>query len=761
MDRSDESSRTTPTTRATAIRSRRTPSGGAGLVSGRIVGLAVGGGYLSTSAAPNGGVFRSADDGQTWTPMTDGLPTLSVGDLRLAPDGALWLATGEANTGATAYVGTGVYRLANPATGVVHGGRSRRRHRAREHVHRQAALRRHRQRVCGDLARRVEALGVDEGRRVAARAVSRCRIRSSTACRVPTCSRRTTTSATTSRSSRAAAASTCSPTARGATARRTTASTTRPMAAQTFARVNPNGALNPQDVGRTTFAYASDGSRALRARRVDDEVHQLESDRARRRVRLADAAIPPGPWNKIAGVRQAGIDGLGAQERGLLPARASRPGTTSSSTSIPPTPNHVFVGLEEVYETEDGGVALDDDRPVLELRLPLLVGLRQRRTPARRRRIPISIRSPSTAARVYVGNDGGLYRAAAARHRQRQRQRDRLAEPEREPAHAAVLLGGASARCLAASRCRAACRTTADRCCCPRISPAPARWARRSAATAATRSSIPNDGCQHPPGVRLPGDGADRELRPIRRHGRDRCATSIRTIRSRASSRRSRPTPSSPITGSPAASTSGRTRRGSRFSRAPTGRRSSTTAPDTRPRSLASQNDVVWTRVVRPVQHRSASPAASRRTRAAPGISSRCRRTFPNRYISGLAIDPADATRRARSTSGSTASRACGSKGPARDSATCGRRPTAARRGPTSAATCLTCRSTTCCSSSGTHLSGDRSRRRHLQPMAARRGRGSASNLPYTTAMDIHRGPDARIYAATHGRGIWSIAEVN
>ena len=30
---------------------------------------------------------------------------------------------------------------------------------------------------------------------------------------------------------------------------------------QTFARVNPTGALNPQDVGRTTFAYAADGSR--------------------------------------------------------------------------------------------------------------------------------------------------------------------------------------------------------------------------------------------------------------------------------------------------------------------------------------------------------------------------------------------------------------------------------------------------------------------------------------------------------------------
>jgi len=33
------------------------------------------------------------------------------------------------------------------------------------------------------------------------------------------------------------------------------------------------------------------------------------------------------------------------------------------------------------------------------------------------------------------------------------------------------------------------------------------------------------------------------------------------------------------------------------------------------------------------------------------------------------------------------------------------------------------------------------------------------SNLPYTTALDIHLGPDARLYTATHGRGIWSIAQ--
>jgi photosystem II stability/assembly factor-like uncharacterized protein len=31
------------------------------------------------------------------------------------------------------------------------------------------------------------------------------------------------------------------------------------------------------------------------------------------------------------------------------------------------------------------------------------------------------------------------------------------------------------------------------------------------------------------------------------------------------------------------------------------------------------------------------------------------------------------------------------------------------------------------------------------------------NGLPTTTVMDVESGPDGRIYAATHGRGIWSI----
>ena len=62
-------------------------------------------------------------------------------------------------------------------------------------------------------------------------------------------------------------------------------------------------------------------------------------------------------------------------------------------------------------------------------------------------------------------------------------------------------------------------------------------------------------------------------------------------------------------------------------------------------------------------------------------------------------------------------------------------------------------------------LSGTRSTPRQFSDGLVRFKVGGAtwsrlgSNLPYTTAMDVHAGPDARLYVATHGRGIWSIAQ--
>ncbi|MFG2039513.1 glycosyl hydrolase [Dactylosporangium sp. NPDC048998] len=92
-------------------------SGGAGKVTGRVVGMAADDrGYVYAGSA-NGGVWRSSKGGGDWRPISDRLPAVATGDLRLDGRGRLWYATGEANTSATSFVGTGVYVLADPRHG--------------------------------------------------------------------------------------------------------------------------------------------------------------------------------------------------------------------------------------------------------------------------------------------------------------------------------------------------------------------------------------------------------------------------------------------------------------------------------------------------------------------------------------------------------------------------------------------------------------------------------------------------------------------
>jgi hypothetical protein len=94
-------------------------SGGSGLVTGRITGLAADAAGNVWAAGADGGVWRHAAGTPAnkpyWTAISNGLLSLSSGDLEYA-DGKLWYATGEANTGGTSYVGAGVYVLDNPAS---------------------------------------------------------------------------------------------------------------------------------------------------------------------------------------------------------------------------------------------------------------------------------------------------------------------------------------------------------------------------------------------------------------------------------------------------------------------------------------------------------------------------------------------------------------------------------------------------------------------------------------------------------------------
>jgi photosystem II stability/assembly factor-like uncharacterized protein len=378
---------------------------GNGFASGRIVGLAVDGNYIYIGGA-NGGVFRSSDDGHHWTPLTDLLPTLSVGDIRLASDGALWLATGEANTASSAYLGSGVYRLAQPRSGVF-----------------TAATRVGGTELESTFIGKLRFDGAGSVYAATSRGVWKHSASTSSGSwqRVLYPVPDPVVNGVRRPDLQLAYNNICNDVAvqPGSSGRRLLVNCAwRDGAAYngfyystdggaTFTRVNPTGALNPEDVGRTTLAYSADGSAVYAlVESMTQYTHSFQTSLSG--IYVSPSGHPAGPWNKIGGPGE-----LASKGSALKNAVFYRPGVQAWYNQFldvdPGDPNHVFVGLEEVYETQDGGVHWTAIGPYWNFDFRCWSSDPARNTcPATTHPDQHSIAIAS--GRVYVGNDGGLFR---------------------------------------------------------------------------------------------------------------------------------------------------------------------------------------------------------------------------------------------------------------------------------------------------------------------------------------------------------------
>lgn len=86
-------------------------------VSGRVTALAVDPNHSNTvyMGAADGGVWKTKDGGTTWTSVADSLDTLSIGAVAIDPANSktIYVGTGEDNYSSDSYYGSGIYRSKN------------------------------------------------------------------------------------------------------------------------------------------------------------------------------------------------------------------------------------------------------------------------------------------------------------------------------------------------------------------------------------------------------------------------------------------------------------------------------------------------------------------------------------------------------------------------------------------------------------------------------------------------------------------------
>ena len=371
--------------------------GGAGLSAGRMTALAVDpvNPSLIYAGAAGGGVWKSTDHGVHWTPVFDGMGTLAIGAISINPaDRSVWVGTGENNTAFENYSGLGVFRSTDGGGTWTQVGQELRNHTIGKlefdgagGVYAATSFGLYKTSAGGSQAwtKVLDATMVGSTPRPYGMSiVDDVAVRPGTGGQVVV----------------AAMAWRNGAAYNGFYISRD--------GGKTFAYDGLLGAINPKSIGNTHFAYSSDGG-TLYA--VVQSTFLLQRPQIQKGNTVLDGIFvsntgdPGGPWNQVANYRS--LENAGSA---LYHVFGFAPGVQAWYNEFiavdPANAQHVYLGLEEVFETRDGGNSWSAIGPYWNFGMPCAAnGLDSCPKTTHPDQHAVTF-GPGV---VYVGNDGGVY----------------------------------------------------------------------------------------------------------------------------------------------------------------------------------------------------------------------------------------------------------------------------------------------------------------------------------------------------------------
>ncbi len=366
---------------------------GFGISGGRVTAL-VADGTETYAATAGGGVWGTHGNGAKWTPLSDDQASLSTGALAVNPaDHSVWIGTGEANTNADSYLGAGVYRLATDGHGgpkgqpVLVGGSALVDHQV------------YRLLVDGPVVFAATSQGLY--RTSSDGSGPWARVLAPTAVQSPYVNHITDVAAKPGTNGQSLVA--VNGYRSGSPDNGIFFSTD---GGTTWTKASPTGALDGSDIGRTTLAYASDSR--LYALMESPAYLAAGQDPGGSATNLKGFYVSlsgnaAGPWTLLA-------DSTKLQSSGSAITKTTLPGYNvgvqawyNQALAVDPAdPNTVFVSLEEVFKTTDGGATYTTPSPYWDYGLACGTTCPKTTHPDQHALL-------LTGGQVVIGNDGGVY----------------------------------------------------------------------------------------------------------------------------------------------------------------------------------------------------------------------------------------------------------------------------------------------------------------------------------------------------------------